>query len=378
MEGPTPAEPHSDGQTEAAGAVVEGGQGVTTARARLTWLGRLVAGVAISACLAIALLSILWIANGGSEGLVIAIASIPLVLALVAVAWPSARLRQAFPSIKLPDTPTVPLDAHDDTLGELLEVARHQAKIEEDLIASTSARAGWLLGFAGVILALAGAQAQNVFKDAASLGTVGRPLGAWFLVGAAVMTAVAAACALQALLPRPSTGITPIGLAAFLEARTYSDSRANVRYAQLKVMIEQIETDRVSNERRLDWLGAGFVTLLLALVFLLLHVGVFLERTVEAPCSGSVSQSTEATSGASSRLARALPTGTPKRVPVADGRRPADQITAAIVVSDPNSGARSTVDQHFAASPNKPPAVGSAGSSGARGPPCFPTEPRKK
>ena len=52
-----------------------------------------------------------------------------------------------------------------DALGELLEVARDQARAEVEVRSALNSRAGWLLGFAGVILTLSGAQAQKVLNE---------------------------------------------------------------------------------------------------------------------------------------------------------------------------------------------------------------------
>jgi hypothetical protein len=251
----------------------------------LTALGKIVKGMAIAACAAIVVLAVFAVVDG-DEGVMIALAAVPVVLAFVVLVWPSAPLRK--PSEGAPDLPPSPAEAvgdkFDDALGQLLDVARDQANIEEDRHTATANRAGLLLGFAGVILALAGAQAKNVFDNAASLGSVGRPLGTWFLMAAAVMTAVAAVCALRALLPRPGIRITAEKLAGFLEPSIYENSRSNIRYSQLRVLVEQIAEDRASNERGLDWIKAGFTALVIALLFLLLHVGVYLERTVSSPC----------------------------------------------------------------------------------------------
>jgi hypothetical protein len=367
-----------DATQEAVGSSGEPDDGPSPNRASsktraLTGLGWLVADASLVAVLAIVALAVDWIISGGSEALVIAISTVPLVLALAAFVWPSPRLRRQREPVTLVDAPTVDLAAHDNALGELLEVARQQARVEEDRIASISARAGWLLGFAGVILALVGGQAENVFKDAPSLGSVGRPLASWLLVGAAAMTAISAAAALQALLPKPSARITPEGLARFLEPSSYDTSRANIRYAQLRLLIEQVEDDRLGNDRRWDWLSAAFATLLVGLVFLLLHVGVFLERSVEKRCPLANSAAVEVAAHRSEHFALpgwrrdALSSLTASQAsPLGWTRHPPSvEATPAAVDALEVAGGSSRVTP-------------ASGATGSRGPPCFPTEKPKK
>ena len=71
-----------------------------------------------------------------------------------------------------------------------------------------NSRAGWLLGFAGVILTLSGAQAQKVLNEASALGEVDRPMAVAFLAVAVVAVGIAAICALQVLRLRPAVQIS--------------------------------------------------------------------------------------------------------------------------------------------------------------------------
>lgn len=95
-----------------------------------------------------------------------------------------------------------------DALGELLEVARDQARAEVEVRSALNSRAGWLLGFAGVILTLSGAQAQKVLNEASALGEVDRPMAVAFLAVAVVAVGIAAICALQVLRLRPAVQIS--------------------------------------------------------------------------------------------------------------------------------------------------------------------------
>ena len=70
-----------------------------------------------------------------------------------------------------------------------LERGRWWVKYQDERRLAYHARAGWLLGFAGVIAALAGAQAQNVFEGAEALGGTDRRWAAGLLGGAAIAVA---------------------------------------------------------------------------------------------------------------------------------------------------------------------------------------------
>jgi hypothetical protein len=227
-----------------------------------------------------------------APGLFIALAVIPLVLAVSSMSWPAQRLRVdqepkplRHPRLSIGDRTRVAKEEDKDaSMGELLEWTRQQAKAEDDRTGGFRAIAGWLLGFAGVIIALAGAQAQKVLDRAVSLGAVGRPLGTWLLGATIVTVGVAAFAALQALLPGDSRRIPTSQMNQFLADRFFERPRVDIRFLEMEKLIEQLETDRRTNEKRWRWLRFGFVSLAVALAFLVLHIGVFLERAVETPC----------------------------------------------------------------------------------------------
>jgi hypothetical protein len=254
---------------------------------RRTRFGLAVAIAVAAACVATVGFSVLALILGGGWS-VIALALAPVVLVLAAIIWPTDLVRKPDPDtqVKLPLSPQVDLDGGmiEERLETLCAVAREQAGIEETRTAAFTERAGMLLGFAGVILALIAAEAKDVFESSASLGAVGKPLGIWFLVAGAVMTTVAAGCALAVLIRRPSVRIETAQLARFLTASEYDDTRGNILHRQLRVLIEQIQEEREINRQLREWFNTGVGSLVVALLCILIHVGVYLERTVETPC----------------------------------------------------------------------------------------------
>jgi uncharacterized membrane protein (DUF485 family) len=172
-----------------------------------------------------------------------------------------------------------------DALGELLDIAREQAKAEVNVRGELNNRAGWLLGFAGVILTLAGAQAQKVLSEAAALGSIDRPLAVVFLAVAVIAVGLAAYFALQILRLRPAVQISSKQLTAMSRSSAIKGPQAYVRGAMLKNIAEETVEDRGANDTRRMWLKRASFALVVAAVFLVLHVGVFLERAYEDKCS---------------------------------------------------------------------------------------------
>lgn len=168
-----------------------------------------------------------------------------------------------------------------DALGDLLEIAREQARAEVDLRVALNSRAGWLLGFAGVILTLGGAQAQKVLNEASVLGEVDRPLAVAFLAVAVVAVGAAAICALEVLRLRAAVFISDEALKGMSESSLVKGPQAFVRGRMLNNVAEEVVENRKGNEIRRKWLRRATVALVVAAVSLVFHVGVFLERAAE-------------------------------------------------------------------------------------------------
>lgn len=250
---------------------------------RLTVPGWLLLLAAIAAALAILVLGIV-VLTGGGEAAAIALAAVPAALAVVALIWPFRWFRKPAAETELTLPATTDVRGKEETLEQLLKITREQGVSAQERTKAYSDRAGVLLGFAGVILALIGTEAKDVFEGAASLGTVGRPLGTWFLAAAALMSTVAAFDALAVLLRRPAMRIATSQLFEFLEPSCLARSRASLLYGQLRSAVSEVRVDREANDRIRNWFNAGLISLLAALLFLLLHLGVYLQRTVETPC----------------------------------------------------------------------------------------------
>jgi len=188
-----------------------------------------------------------------------------------------------------------------DAEREALARARWWLKYEDDRRGAYLARAGWLLGFAGVIAAVAAAQAQKVLEEAPGLGSVGRPVTVVLL--GLVAVAVAAGFALVVLVPINSKRVNPASLNDWESAVSGSD----IIVPQLAALSAVIDEDAPENDKRLKSLWHSFLALGVALILLVAQVVVPLERTIEEPCA----LSTMATSAQSARAASnwAVPRG---------------------------------------------------------------------
>jgi hypothetical protein len=290
---------------------------------RLTALGKLLAVVSaflLVSSLVVAVLA----ASVRTSGLFIALAALPLVLAAFSMGWPATLLRRGArrAPVEIEGDWRSLCDGQDAAVGELLEWARNQAKAEDERTNGFRAGAGWLLGFAGVIIALAGAQAEKVLDRASALGPVGRPLGTWLLAMAIVLVGVAAFAALQALLPGRSRRVGTRQWGKFLSERYFDRPRAAIRFLEMESLVKQLDVDRQTNEQRLRWLRFGFATLAVALAFMVLHVGVFLERTVESPCAAAARAAAAPSKTVTSPSAMQPRPGNFRVLPVAAGRTP--------------------------------------------------------
>ncbi|HTA33493.1 MAG TPA: hypothetical protein VK721_08725 [Solirubrobacteraceae bacterium] len=177
-----------------------------------------------------------------------------------------------------------PVIIRDDPIRtSALQRGRWWIKYQDERRLAYHARAGWLLGFAGVIAALAGAQAQNVFEGAEALGGTDRPWAAGLLGGAAVAVAVAGVLAVLVLRPIESQEIDP----DFLRKSLKDESLAKMESEEIELLTEILNEDAPQNSKRLKLLNVGFIALLVSLVLLVAQVLVFLSRSVESPCSGS-------------------------------------------------------------------------------------------
>jgi hypothetical protein len=164
-----------------------------------------------------------------------------------------------------------------------LERARWWLKYEDDRRTGYHARAGWLLGFAGVIAALAGSQAHQVLDRAEVLGATDRPLAAALLAVSAVAVGIAGLLAVVVLWPIDSQDVNPDYLSEWQAAESLEDMVT----PEIGLLHEIVAQDAPQNDARMSRLNQGFIALLVALVFLVAHVLVFLQRSVQNPCSVS-------------------------------------------------------------------------------------------
>lgn len=175
---------------------------------------------------------------------------------------------------------------YDDSLGQLLEVAEHQAGEENDRRASLTLQAGWLIGFAGVILALSGALVQKVLEDGPDLGRFWR----FWAAGSLLISIVAVVFAIglgtwTVLRPPKGAYIDTTDLKTFATRDKYGRPRGKIRNDQIELLVAQIEQDRDAFKTRSKRVKVGYTLLAVALGFLLLHELAYIYRaTLDYPC----------------------------------------------------------------------------------------------
>jgi hypothetical protein len=120
------------------------------------------------------------------------------------------------------------------------------------------------------------------------LGGTDRPLAAALLAVSAVAVGIAGLLAVVVLWPIDSQDVNPDYLSEWQAAKSLEDMVT----PEIGLLHEIVEEDAPQNDARMSRLNQGFIALLVALVFLVAHVLVFLQRSVQNPCSVSPSSET--------------------------------------------------------------------------------------
>jgi hypothetical protein len=144
-------------------------------------------------------------------------------------------------------------------------------------------RASWLLGFAGVILGLGAAQADELLKASRELGAFGHVFAAVTLGLAFLAVAAAAAWSLQALF-LARKGFSEFDIPEIEEALDDKYVRKGKAYNQIRiaqVLQKQVVERRKVNIQSNKVLLRAFAALLVAVVLFIAQAGVFLENSVE-------------------------------------------------------------------------------------------------
>jgi hypothetical protein len=166
------------------------------------------------------------------------------------------------------------------TVEALYATVKDLAAAEEGRGRSFNERAGSLLGFNGVILALAGAQAALVLKR--SLGPVGTPLAAAVLLLAVAATVLSAIACVKVLQPHESWHIDMSYIERFPTLEFVTADQAWVQGSLMRGLIRQMADERTANNVKWKQIRAAFRWLLLGLVLLGAEVVILAIRSFGA------------------------------------------------------------------------------------------------
>jgi hypothetical protein len=182
-----------------------------------------------------------------------------------------------------------PKQANAGAVEATLQQLRSSLADEEKRGDTFGQRASWLLAFCGVILGLGASQGDELLSRSRDLGSVGRPLAAVALGVAVLAVAVAAGLSLWALfLARRRRSLTVLSLKE-IEKATAADRLVETKtwheLREIRLLQKRIPSLRALNNDVAGRLFGGFVSLLVAIILFLAHVGVFVEDTIESrPC----------------------------------------------------------------------------------------------
>jgi hypothetical protein len=141
-------------------------------------------------------------------------------------------------------------------------------------------RAVALLGFCGVILALAANLAGNGFSD--QLGTVGRPLAITSLVASFVAILIAAGFAVRILSPKPRGRVDPRVLR---ELRDEADAEEDVFERLSRSAIRLYKEEGISNDDRAEHLRWAYRALALGLLLVTVQAVTVALSSSKEPCA---------------------------------------------------------------------------------------------
>jgi hypothetical protein len=173
---------------------------------------------------------------------------------------------------------TEPINA--DTVDVMYATVRDLASAEEGRGRSFNERAGTLLGFNGVILALAVALGAIVLRP--GLGSVGTPVAAAVLLCAVLATGLGARSCVKVLQPRE---LWHIGIDYIERLPTMAFVTADATWLKgslSRAVIRQIADERAANNVKRKYLREAFRWLFLGLGFLAVEVGILALRSIGA------------------------------------------------------------------------------------------------
>jgi hypothetical protein len=169
------------------------------------------------------------------------------------------------------------------TVQELVEEAKFHTEFEQSRGETTNQRAGWLLALNGVILGLVANQAREMLTQSTLLGSAGRLAASITLFVAALFVLISAGCALKVIFRAKSWAWDTDEVKDMPSAESVGRKASETQGTFLIGLTNRIVEESKDYERRSKWLDGAFATLVVALVSVVLHIGVYSVRTVQNP-----------------------------------------------------------------------------------------------
>jgi hypothetical protein len=180
-----------------------------------------------------------------------------------------------------------------ETVDAVVDEAKYHAEFEENRLTATNQRASWLLGFGGVILALAANQAREMLNQSRLLGHVGRPLAAIALLAGVALLIVSIGLALSVIWRAKSWEWNREEIGDLANTSSVQRPRAVAQGTFLRGLLTRILAERDGYgelRRRLTW---AFATLAAGLAAIAVNIGVYAVRTIQNPCTAASTSTTQ-------------------------------------------------------------------------------------
>jgi hypothetical protein len=187
------------------------------------------------------------------------------------------------------DSPSSKYDA--ESVEELRDQLKGLAEEERKDAEAYGQRAGVLLGFAGVIIGLVATQAREVLVNTFELSSAERWIAVIALAVGVLCVAAAAVIALGALAPKKAIQLTDKELEKLETPELLREPRVWHQGRALRLLIKQVVVERRSNDARRRAVTYSFGALLAGVIFLTVHIGVFLvDASDGAECPRATTQ----------------------------------------------------------------------------------------
>lgn len=186
---------------------------------------------------------------------------------------------------------STPRGYDEESVTALLELLDEEQDHEREDAQAYGQRAGVLLGFCGVIVGLLATQAREIMSRTPELSDLERWLAVSSLTAGVVLIGAAAVMALFVLAPKRAVAFSTEELERYPSRERVNEPKGMVQGRAMRGLVEAIKAERLANRVRRTWLTRAAIALVVALLFLITHMGVFLVDASdgpECPVAGSV------------------------------------------------------------------------------------------